>query len=79
MKRNREEIEFNQIQMPLSAFLEFYNQNIPASFPIASVASLKKFQLTHPMLFRNGDTWSITQHRKKLMDWLSGYRDKSVP
>ena len=75
MKSKREELEISQIRMPLSAFLESYNQNIPASFPRASVAILKKFQDTHPMLFKSGDIWSTAQHRKKLIDWLSGHRD----
>lgn len=77
MKRNREELEISQMQVPLLVFLESYNQNIPASFPRASVALLKKFQDTHPMLFKNGDMWSIAQHRKRLVDWLSGYHDAS--
>ncbi len=75
MKRNKEELELNQKQVPLSAFLESYNQNIPAAFPSASVAALKKFQLMHPTLFRNGDMWSVAQHRKKLIDWLFSHRD----
>lgn len=73
-KREKEAIEISQMQIPLVAFLESYNKNIPASFPHASVSTLKKFQDMHPMLFKNGDTWSVAQHRKKLMDWLSGYR-----
>lgn len=73
-KREKEELELSQMQMPLSAFLESYNKNIPTAFPCASVATLKKFQVMHPALFKNGDMWSIAQHRKKLMDWLSGYR-----
>lgn len=76
-RREKEAIELSQMQITLSAFLESYNQNIPADFPRASVATLKKFQITYPMLFKNGDTWSIAQHRKKLIDWLSGYRDAS--
>ncbi len=75
MKRNKAELELSQLQMPLLAFLESYNKNIPASFPHASAPMLKKFQDTHPILFKNGDTWSTAQHRKKLMDWLSGYRN----
>ena len=74
MKKNREELEISQMQITLLAFLESYNQNIPASFPRASIAILKKFQDAHPMLFKNGDTWSTGQHRKILIDWLSGYR-----
>ncbi len=76
-KREKEELELNQMQISLSAFLESYNQNIPSAFPRASAATLKKFQDTHPALFRNGDMWSTAQHRKKLMDWLSGYRSAS--
>ncbi len=75
MKKNREELELSQMQMPLLAFLESYNKNIPAGFPRASAVILKKFQSTHPMLFKHGDMWSIAQHRKRLIDWLSGYRD----
>jgi hypothetical protein len=76
-RKEKEAIELSQMQITLSAFLESYNQNIPANFPRASVTILKKFQITHPMLFKNGDMWSIAQHRKKLIDWLSGYRDAS--
>jgi hypothetical protein len=76
-KREKEELELSQMQMPLSAFLESYNKNIPAAFPCASAVTLKKFQAMHPALFKDGDTWSIAQHRKKLMDWLSGYRSVS--
>lgn len=76
-KREKEEIELNQTPIPLSAFLESYNKNIPASFPRASVTALKKFQIMHPALFKNGDMWSMALHRKKLMDWLSGYHNTS--
>ncbi|MDO8572637.1 MAG: hypothetical protein Q7S11_02580 [bacterium] len=43
---------------------------MPEGFPRASTALLKKFQSAHAMLFKNGDLWSLEQHRKKLMDWL---------
>lgn len=75
MRTKKEELEFSQIQVPLLAFLESYNKNIPADFPRASVIMLKKFQIAHPGLFKNGDMWSTAVHRKKLIDWLSGYRD----
>jgi len=75
MKSNRKELELSQTQIPLLAFLESYNQNIPAGFPRASVIALKKFQGMHPMLFKNGDMWSTAQHRKRLIDWLFGHRD----
>ena len=50
--------------------METYNKSIPDGFPVVSVSILKKFQALHPILFKNGDEWSIDKHRKKLMDWL---------
>ncbi len=76
-KREKEAIALNETPISLVAFLESYNQNIPAAFPHASAAILKKFQIIHPLLFKRGDMWSITLHRKKVMDWLSGYRENS--
>jgi len=77
MRGYRKELELSQIQMPLLDFLEFYNQNIPAAFPVASVASLKKFRLLHPILFNKGKMWSTARHRKKLIDWLPSYREEA--
>ncbi len=71
MKRNKAELEISQTQITLPEFVESYNQNIPVDFPRASVANLEKFQGTHPTLFKNGDMWSIDQHRKRVIDWLS--------
>jgi len=65
-----EEMKIGQLQMPLADFLESYNKNMPESFPRASVALLKKFKDAHPLLFKNGEMWSLDQHRKKLFDWL---------
>ena len=61
----------NEIKTTLLAFMESYNNGLPASFPHSSVKILKAFQTLHPGLFRNGDEWSIDKHRKRLMDWLS--------
>lgn len=52
-----------------------YNQGIPAGFTRASVRALKQFQGTYPILFKNGDFWSIDRHRKRLMDWLLVHPD----
>lgn len=71
----KRELEISQKQVSLAEFLASYNQNIPTGFPHASVAILNKFRGTHPMLFKGGNTWSIDQHRKRVMDWLSSYRD----
>jgi len=73
MKKRNEDFELSQIQMPLLAFLESYNQNIPETFPNASIEILKKFQSLHPMLFKDGNLWSAARHRKRLIDWLFSY------
>ena len=74
-RRREEEVDLSQVQVTLAQFLESYNQNIPASFPHASVPILKKFQTTYPALFNHGGMWSIALHRKRVIDWLSSYRD----
>ena len=71
----KEEIDLSQIQTSLEVFLESYNKNIPAGFPRASVAILKKFQSIYPAIFKHGNTWSIALYRKKVIDWLSSYRN----
>ncbi len=70
MKRDGNKIKESEIQISLADFLKSYNQNMPASFPRASTALLRKFQGAHTALFKNGDRWSLDQHRKKFMDWL---------
>lgn len=70
MKKYREEIRLNEMSISLSEFLGLYNKNMPANFPRATVALLKKFQQAHPMLFAQNDMWSLDRHRKKLIDWL---------
>jgi len=70
MKKYREELRIGQMQISLSEFLESYNKNIPKGFPQATAQLLKKFKDEHLMLFKNGDLWSLDQHRKKIIDWL---------
>ncbi|MEN9582461.1 MAG: hypothetical protein RL641_415 [Candidatus Parcubacteria bacterium] len=70
MKKYGEEMKINQEQVSLPDFLEAYNKNMPANFPRASVALLKKFKEAHAVLFTHGETWSLDVHRKKLIDWL---------
>ncbi|HVB19752.1 MAG TPA: hypothetical protein VNF51_00475 [Candidatus Paceibacterota bacterium] len=57
--------------IPFSDFLKFYNENLPAAFPRASLALLREFKKTNTALFKNGNLWSLDQHRKKVMDWLT--------
>ena len=68
-KKNRD-LEVNQTRTTLAVFVEMYNKSIPEGFPRVSIAALKEFQALHPILFKNGDEWSIDKHRKKVMDWL---------
>lgn len=69
------QLEINRTVTPLLIFMESYNKSLPLNFPRASAKMLKQFQILHPMLFKNGDEWSIDKHRKKLMDWLPSHRD----
>jgi len=55
-------------------FLASYNKDLPAQFPKASLALLREFRKNHAALFKNDASWSLDQHRKKVMDWLTTRR-----
>lgn len=62
------------IKTTISDFIQYYNQNLPKTFPKASFESLEKFRATHAGLFDgSSEEWTIEKHRKKVMDWLSSY------
>jgi len=71
--RKKQELKPYQIRTSLLIFMESYNKSIPLNFPHPSIKILKMFQTLHPMLFKNGDEWSIEKHRKRLMDWLPSH------
>ncbi|MDB5244589.1 MAG: hypothetical protein JWN18_459 [Parcubacteria group bacterium] len=52
-------------------FLKSYNLNLPTEFPPATLALLREFRKTHSTLFKEDNLWSLDQHRKKVMDWLT--------
>ena len=54
----------------LEEFLALYNENLPSSFPHASHHLLEEFKKTHSSFFKSPDSWSLDQHRKRVMDWL---------
>ncbi len=56
-------------------FLKEYNGNLPDAFPRASLARLNEFKEAHASLFLKSEEWSLDQHRKKVMDWLSSRKD----
>ena len=62
--------ERSEKKRTLSAFVDLYNDNLPASFPRVSEALLKEFKKDHAGLFSVGKGWSLDQHRRKVMDWL---------
>ena len=77
MRRPNPELEYNQLKITLSSFVEAYNRGIPSDFPHATVSILKQFQAAHPVLFRSSDEWSLERHRKRLMDWLAAHPNVS--
>lgn len=76
MKNNyKQEQEVNFAVMTLDDFIDYYNQNIPASFPRATKEALQEFQATHATLFDDSKLWTIDKHRRRLMDWLPSYHE----
>ncbi|HQT83166.1 MAG TPA: hypothetical protein PLW99_03390 [Candidatus Paceibacterota bacterium] len=61
-----------------SDFLQSYNENLPAAFPRASLALLREFKKANASLFKEGNLWSLDQHRKKVMDWLTSRQLKQL-
>jgi hypothetical protein len=61
--------ERSEKKLSIGDFLIFYNENLPANFPRASISFLKEFKKTFPNLFKDEDSWSLDNHRKKFMDW----------
>ena len=57
--------------LSFSAFLASYNEGLPLEFPRASSPLLREFRKAHEALFKNDNLWSLDQHRKKVMDWLT--------
>lgn len=73
-KKNNEQ-DVNFVGATTDDFVKYYNENIPKSYPRATMKILRKFQSLYPSLFKENGEWTINKHRKKLMDWLSSYRD----
>jgi predicted GTPase len=71
LKSKNVEYEKSLLFTTMPEFIEEYNNSIPESFPQASAELLRKFQATHPNYFSdNREKWSISKHRKHIMDWL---------
>lgn len=65
--------ERSERKLSINSFLKEYNENLPGEFPLASRPVLRKFSKAHPGLFKNGDVWTLDQHRRKFMDWVRHY------
>jgi len=61
--------ERSEERLSIREFLKYYNEDLPSAFPRASIPFLTEFKKTYPALFKNEDSWSLDQHRKKFMDW----------
>ena len=68
--KNPKEPGLNEIPLSLSDFLKSFKKNMPTNFPQVREGDLLKFKKEHEPLFKKGNTWSLDQHRKKVMDWL---------
>ncbi|MFA5022848.1 MAG: hypothetical protein WC385_02445 [Candidatus Paceibacterota bacterium] len=74
MKANyKKEQEINFAEMTLVQFANYYNKNIPASFPRATKEALEEFKIAHAGLFDAKGLWTIDKHRRRLMDWLPSF------
>lgn len=73
-KKSKEE-DANLIGKTPALFVEYYNENIPDSFPRATLKILAEYQARYPSLFKENGEWIVNKHRKKFMDWLSSYRE----
>lgn len=73
MKTYHVDAEQGEVRLSVNEFLKFYNEGLPLEYPRASLPVLKEFKKTFPALFKQNDSWSLEQHRKKVMDWLPQY------
>ncbi len=62
----------------VTEFLKLYNENLPLTFPRASIALLEEFRSTHSDFFKSSNVWSLGLHRKRVMDWLCAYNLQSA-
>jgi hypothetical protein len=70
MKKGPKEATLNEIPLTIVEFHDSYNTNMPENYPRVTVALLQKFKDEHASLFKKDGTWSLDQHRKRLIDWL---------
>ncbi len=70
MKSFSKKFDPSENLMSVKEFLLSYNATIPENFPKASFALLLQYRQEHQSFFKHEDQWSLSEHRKKIMDWL---------
>ena len=70
-------VKDNELPISMDEFLVSFNAHMPASFPKVTAAQLRKFKESHAAFFKGKDSWSLDQHRKKVIDWLPRNADVS--
>ena len=76
VKNNHKTIDDTNLTAQTAAvFIEYYNKNIPATFPRATTKNLDEFRSQYASLFKESNDWTINKHRKKFMDWLGSHRE----
>ncbi|MDO8593502.1 MAG: hypothetical protein Q7R59_01225 [bacterium] len=63
--------ERSEKSLSFGDFMKSYNEGLPLQFPRVSLALLREFRKLHATLFKDSGSWSLDQHRKKVMDWLT--------
>ena len=66
--------ERSERSLSFGDFMKSYNEHLPSQFPRATLALLREFRMANASLFKPGGAWSLDQHRKKVMDWLTTKR-----
>lgn len=63
--------ERSERSLSFGDFMKSYNDGLPLQFPRVSLSLLREFRKGHDTLFKDDNLWSLDQHRKKVMDWLT--------
>lgn len=70
MKKTPTATPFNELPLTIHEFQKSYNENMPMEHPQVSLEQLQKFKAQHPSLFKADNSWSLDQHRKRIIEWL---------
>ncbi|MBX4200341.1 hypothetical protein KW790_02690 [Candidatus Parcubacteria bacterium] len=60
----------DEIFLTTHEFMESFNGNMPDGYPRVTAFTLQKFKDAHTSLFKSDGLWSLSLHRKRMIDWL---------